>query len=264
MRPSFLNRLSERGIHEEKVRSLFGPRAAYTADGPAIEAPLLVVAFQNRSGSMLLVDYLRQTGHFNCYGEMLNHDRIARRVEEHGIASLPGYFEHLREAHGKPGRIDCLKASWDQLLMLYRLGFHRMYSGFRIIHLRRQDVAAQAVSYAIALQTERWTSRGAADPAVAPGYDPRIIENFTETTLLANGLIPVIAAAAGSPLVAVDYEALTQRPRQVVRRCAALAGVDLSDWTPDRPRIRRQKTEVNDRHRADYLAALRKRAGFEG
>ena len=113
--------LSRPGGHERRLRALYGEDAAYLETGPVFDKPLVIVGFTNRSGSNLLVDYVRQAGRANGGGEYLNGDVLETLHAQHGFKRFPGYLLFLYKTQCKPGQSLMLKASWDQLAMLVRL-----------------------------------------------------------------------------------------------------------------------------------------------
>lgn len=257
-----IDSLSEQGGHERQIRSYFKRKVYFTGDKPVFDRPLVVLAFQNRSGSNLLMDYLRQTGQFNCYFELLNHPAVLNHCRAQGLSNFPDYFRFLRTQLGQPDRIDCIKASWDQLLMLLRFGIHRMYPEMRVLHLRRQDMVAQAVSYSIALQTQQWTSAQKADPNALIRFDSKSIGAFLNATTTSNGMVPLICTAAELKYLQFYYEGLCARPRDILDACGRFLGLDFSECEFKDTQLSKQANAINDAHKAQYLDVLRKKAGF--
>lgn len=227
-----------------------------------LDCPLTVMAFTNRCGSNLLADYLLQTGRFGGFGEALNLPVAQAFRDRQGTRSLPGYLGALAETHlCNRERSLGVKASADQLAMLIRHGIPRMFAGFRVVHIWRQDLVGQAVSFAIADQTKSWTSRqeptGRSDGRIAVA--PAQIEQMIQAIQQQNNRIAAILATLGIGGPTVSYEELTANPAQAMRRVCTMLGVELGAWEPRAPRIEKQADALNERLVAEYRALARAR-----
>jgi len=248
--------LMQGGLHESEIRKHFGNLVTFEGDSPVFDHPLYLLAFSNRSGSNLLADYLRTTPYFSGFHEQLNHSTVTTQAELWGARTFPDLIRIGTEklAKGKP--IYGFKASWDQILMLHRFRIPAMYNGTRIIHITRNDILGQAVSYQIAHQTKRWTSKQKGE-AIEPVYDRDQISHLIGSTQMSANAIQALCTIFDIPRIHVTYEELTKRPRRVVQRIGTFAGVDLSSWTCGTPKIEQQANHVNDQFRARYIEETR-------
>ncbi|MCA0998649.1 Stf0 family sulfotransferase [Alloyangia pacifica] len=257
--PTTLQILSRPGGHERRLRDLYGTEASYRASGPAFDTPLVIVGFTNRSGSNLLVDYIRQAGKANGGGEYLNGGVLETMQAQHGFKRFPDYLRHLHTSHCVPEQSLMLKASWDQLAMLVRLNIPAMFPSVTVLHVQRGDLLAQAVSYSIALQTGQWSSRQD-ESEVEPVFDPDEILRSIESFQKANLLIDLICRTHGFPCFAVTYEQDTRKP-EAVGQILHRAGLAASGWQPGPPRLAQQRDARNAAFEARFLEEVRKVLG---
>jgi hypothetical protein len=120
-----------------------------------------VVFGQGRTGSKLLIELLRSNPDIDCDGEVLNGyywNRVNRRL----ILPLLHYYPlplFRRNARKSQKAVYGFKLFDDHI---HRPGhilscMHR--EGWRIIHIQRRDLIAQAISGVVARQTSRWHRR---------------------------------------------------------------------------------------------------------
>jgi LPS sulfotransferase NodH len=251
-----LDQLSETGSHQQMIEAMFEDKTRFTGTAPVIPYPLIVIAFTNRCGSNYLGELMRSTGKIAGLGEGLNADAVANRAENWGIESFPEYFLTLAERHRRTPF--GFKASWDQLLMLIRLRITDMYTGLRVIHIRRNAIVAQAVSRDIAWQTGKWTSLTKVEKDITPRYDARSLTDQIAATQTAEALFPLIFDAFELDVIHVDYETLVNRTGPTVRTIMESIGTPCPDWTPPETRVRKQADQTNDDFRARYRDLLRR------
>lgn len=255
--PNFLARLRRPGSHEVELLRLLGEAAYFRGDAPVFDQPLHLLAFVNRSGSNLLGEFLRMTTVFSGFREELNHVQVARVCRERGIGAFPDYIRHLSEPAHEQGRIYGFKASWSQIMMLYRLGIARMYPEVRVIHMQREDVLGQAISYHIAERTQRWSTRLEGRSEGVCEFDAVSISALLNTVLQANQRIVQACAVLGLPRRSVFYEDVVTDPTVPMGDIGRFVGRDLSDWTPETPSIGKQASELNAAFRRRYLEETR-------
>lgn len=256
--------LAAPGGHERAIAAHFGGRVRFAGPGPVLPVPLVLVGFTNRSGSTLLAHYLRQTGAFGGCGEFLNHPAVTAATP--AAASFPDHVAALAAQACPGGEQLCLKASWDQIAMLARWNVLAMFPAVRVIHIRREDMLAQAVSRLIAEQTGLWTSRHrpqADAPPPDPRFDPGMLGEFLDSQVQGDGMIDLLAQALDLPLIHVTHEQILRRPGLHLQRLAAFCGVGLGDWQPRDPPLERQAGARNAAFAAAYRSRLRKALGLD-
>lgn len=255
--------LARTGGHETALQALFGPEGMdCRAHAGRHDIRLVVVAFTNRSGSNLLVDYLRQAGRCGGGGEEFNADIVADQCRSWQIGTLPDYLDRLRARFAPgPHKALAVKASADQLAMLLRHGAPQMFSETIVLHVLRHDLLAQAVSYMIALQTGQWTSQHET-AGTEPEFRPEVIDRALLEFNTANLAIRSLAELAGLRRWDLAYEQMLNDPARNVARVLRAAGLAGPHWQPRPPGITRQANDRNAAFAARYLDWMRDEAGL--
>jgi trehalose 2-sulfotransferase len=246
--------LSQTGVHEKSLRHFFNGNVEYT--GPAIiDHPLYCIGFFNRSGSNLLAGYLRATPFFSGFHEQLNFDTVQKQSAEWGVTSFPDFIKEATARFAKGKFAHGFKASVDQLMMLQRFGIPNMYAGgLRIIHITRQDLIGQAISYQIASQTQKWTSKQAGiGEDVTVRFDAQQVTRLVDGAQASANGIAIFAEIFGHPRLPVSYEDLVQSPHRILHQIAGFAGREGEDWPVEVPEIERQVSALNAQFRQLFL-----------
>lgn len=251
---SFSAILSRIGIHEDRLRRFFNGVVSY--DGPPVfDCPLYCIGFFNRSGSNLLAEYLRATPFFSGFHEQLNFATVEKQCVQRNIRSFPEYIIEMTDQFGKDCTRYGFKASVDQLMMLQRFDIPKMYSGgLRIIHITRQDLIGQAISFQIANQTKKWTSQ-----QDGLGEDIEVFFDAMQVTQLIGQAqascdgIAMFAEIFGHKRLHVTYEDLVSSPHTVLKRVSTFADQNGAEWPVTKPKIERQASKINRDFRQLYL-----------
>lgn len=248
------------GVHEKEIKRFFKGNVQFDGDAPVFDEPLYLLAFSNRSGSNLLASYLRATPYFGGFHEQLIHSTVTTQATDGACETFPDYIRWASTNYGQGYKTWGFKASWDQIMMLYRFGINRMYPSVRIIHITRRDLVDQAVSYLIASQTKKWTSAHDGDAGVEPAYDYATITKLMQSSASAELQMRMISVLFDVPYTQVRYEALVRRPEFVMDKIGQFANIDLSKWKPKEPPITKQANALNqefyDRYILERKAAL--------
>jgi LPS sulfotransferase NodH len=119
------------------------------------------------------------------------------------------------------------------------------------VHVQRDDVLGQAVSWARAEQTGCWQQGDRA--SAEPRLDLEQIDDLVRTVREHNAAWQTWFEQQGVEPYRVRYEDVVADPRRAVQEVLDRLGVDLpSDWRPESPH-RRQADEVN----ADWVRRYR-------
>ena len=230
--------------HYQSARKIFGDEV-FSGHDPLFSEGLAIVAFTNRCGSNLLADYLFQSGCFGHFPELLNHDVMPHQARELGATSFPDYIAKLEQRLRRPGRPLGLKASCTQLAMLHRYGAFGMFPWTKVIHIQRDDLVAQAVSFHVAARTNQWTSRHKRND-VALKYEFADIRNRFNGLSNDNRRIMQICSALMLDVVQVRYEDLVAGPREEITRILDFFGMNLGAETLLQATIEKQADVLND------------------
>ncbi|TWI34921.1 Stf0 family sulfotransferase [Paracoccus sulfuroxidans] len=248
-------------VHETNIEGIFSGRVRFEEAAPVFNHPLYLIGFTNRCGSNLLAGYLRSTPAFDGFYEQLNHDTVGARLPKLHAETFPDYLRAISQNHPGNGKMIGFKASWDQLRMLLRWRIDRMYEGgIRMIHISRENLIEQAVSWSIAFQTKQWTSQENALAAAV--YDESDIDLRLSYIMQSNQNMGYLLALSGIPSLPVRYSDICRDPAAVVRSIGAFADVDLQTWEPGASEIRKQGGDMNKEFVARYIREKSHAIGF--
>lgn len=255
---NFVEALRKRGQHEVVLRRFFKDKVFYHGS-PIFRNPLYCIAFSNRSGSNLLASYLRATPFFSGLHEQLNFDTVKHQSLQWECDSFPDYVYEATTRFNKGEFRYGFKASADQLMMLERFRVPQMYEGgLNIIHITREDLIGQAISYQIASQTKKWTSKQEgiiSENAVI--FNPQQISSLVQNAQYSANAISLFAKIFNVPRLHVTYEMLVNNPQGVLDLIAEFTHQDAANWPVREPDIKQQASELNDEFRARYLVYIR-------
>lgn len=255
---SVISLLSKTGVHEKSLRGFFNGQVEYNGP-PVFNHPLFCLGFFNRSGSNLLAGYLRATPYFSGFNEQLNYTTVENLSREWEVSRFPDYIRQSAIRVGRGKVAHGYKASVDQLMMLERFGIPKMYAGgLKIIHITRQGLIGQAISYQIASQTRKWTSQQSGiGEDVDVQFDTRLATRLIDAAQSSDNGISMFAEIFEYPRLHVTYEDLLASPRDVLDRIARFSGQEGVNWPVKAPGIERQASEMNEGFRASYLAQIK-------
>ncbi|MBU2887883.1 Stf0 sulfotransferase family protein [Gilvimarinus agarilyticus] len=118
-----------------------------------------ILGFTNRSGSNYLAEMIAGDARYSPARESLCADMVIEKSKEHGFKRFSDYLFWLVESTTEHGHAFGAKASFGQLSWLAATGvFENCFPQARIIHMKRENVVAQALSLSIARQTKQWMS----------------------------------------------------------------------------------------------------------
>jgi LPS sulfotransferase NodH len=211
------------------------------------------IVFTCRTGSFYLAHLLASSGFFNNAGEDLGFGPCTARCQRDGIGSFAEYFAAVAQSDSR-NNVYVVKSSAEQLALLtYHGVMQRIHRRSRFIFLERADKLAQAISWAIAVQTDDYLSYGATEskPLVYNGDEiaDRIGRIVHENAQIAhffgiNGIVPLH----------LIYERMVAAPVAFAESVCRFVGHPEVACDPARIALRRQATEVNRAWRARFLA----------
>ena len=249
----------ERDFHEREIAAFFAscapPAGPEVPDGAPHEGPSYLLCFVNRSGSNLLAAALRETGALGTPREYLHpHDFVIPLSLERGCRDLRQYVRSMVRSTATPNGVFGTKVSAGQLACLWR---ERIVPDLlpdpRYVYVTRRDQVAQAVSFLIAAQTQRWSSELAGNGA-EPAYDREAIAAHLAWIRESEAAFERFFAARGIQPLRFVYEELEGSLERAVAAIAAAVGVPSPpEGVVARVRLRRQRTAVNDRFVARFL-----------
>src|SRR5687767_8723340 len=118
-----------------------------------------VVCSLPRSGSSLLCELLFNTGRAGAPGEFFDAAMMKRFRRRWGGESVDDYLSALRAKKTGPNGTFGFKAHFFQLIEAFPGGsLEAAFPGLRHVYITRDDRLRQAISWARAAQTHRWSS----------------------------------------------------------------------------------------------------------
>lgn len=250
--------------------------AAHDASRPWEGAPArsYLLCSMPRSGSTLLTRLLHETGRMGTPIEYFDRTDVYRVLRERwGCPTVECYIACLHRHRTTSDGLFGAKVHWFQLRELEELLFgedrlrathghacehavvERVFPSCRFVHVTRGDRDRQAVSWAIAAQTEMWRLvPGEGPPPVEPEYRFREIEARRRLLDASDQHWDAFLAEVGAGVLRITYEDLVADREGVVRAVAAHVGADLDGVVVPPPHLRRQADDRNEAFLERYLA----------
>jgi LPS sulfotransferase NodH len=149
-----------------------------------------------------------------------------KRTSANGVFGLKAHFSQISGMIGKPSLVDFL------------------YTTGAFIHITREDILAQAVSYAMAHQTRNWSSLQA--PLCKPEYDAEMINRAIDDILKQESHWKKFFTLNGISPIEVRYDDLVANSNQVCHYICKAMNVE-TDYTfdLDQTDIAQQSGELN-------------------
>lgn len=242
--------------HEIHIEDLFAKVDTGNRSYPADRT--LFICFTNRSGSTFLGEALASTRSVKPAREYLNHPVVARQSSQRDIHSFDDYLIDTAGRFTHKG-VFTLKAGLRQLYYLARLGFlGDLLKDPIFVLIERDDVLAQAVSWAMALQTGQWKSTQESARETLE-FDFEVIDSRIDSILAENASFKAFFARNDCHVEYVHYEQLRADPEKVVAELAGALDLEHTTYHPDRVNIAPQRSSVNAEWKDRYLEELKRR-----
>ena len=222
-----------------------------------LSASYLVCA-TSRSGSNLLCGLLKGTGvagrpeayfgeHEPCWARRWGasepveyvHGAIREGTGAGGVFGAKVLWLHLP---GFLAKLEAVQGRWD---LDERALLEGTFPGLRFVWIRREDVVAQAVSFAKAMQTDQWTALDPRRPDRVPRFDFAQIHRFVGEIEEQNAAWRRWFRANGITPHHVSYEDLVADMEAVTRRLLGSLDVAVPEDTAIAPQHERQADSVN-------------------
>jgi len=215
----------------------------------------LFLCFTNRCGSNHLADLIQSTGMFNQPEEFFNLEPILDQAAEKDLQDMGAYLNHVSATYGKNSWFATKIGLW-QLITLAHLGIiEEILDRSRFLVIERRDKVSQAISMAVAMQTQQWTSKDFARRSEEDlAYDRELITQMlknieTQTRgffdfFLENEIVHALIA----------YEAILAAPQasiDSIGKWLAVQGLKIDDC---RLSLESQMSPLKRRWRVKYLA----------
>ncbi len=222
-------------------------------------APVFLICTTARSGSNLLSDYLKNTGHVGTVAEFFN-PRVVRtgwlgaKFPADNEICMPAYIDFLMQSHSAADGTWGAKLLYEDMDFLNQLPVMKeLFSRAKIIFLRRSSKLAQAISYYIARETGKWihSDPGRKDASEAVFNFGKIDNALTLLSRQEAKWHTFFEFLEIKPLELV-YEEFTLDPKKSLREIFDFIGLTPHEF-PVTTEIEQQTTMVNAQFRQRYL-----------
>ena len=250
--PGLINYPNE---HRDRIKAHFGSAPTDFSAIPATTR-FVFICFTNRCGSHFLAEALTSSRVLNYAGEMFNAETIIADSRKHELKDLGQYVGFLVRSEARNGFL-LAKISATQLAMLAQAGIlDHIADRVSYIVLERDDKLGQAISYALAFRTGRWTSEHKS--TIVPGqveFSAKLVRDFIDGVVTELGLFQLFFATNGAIPIHVSYEALDSMPEMIVARIGKWLGLPNLRFVPSAVRFKRQSSETNWIWREKFLSS---------
>jgi LPS sulfotransferase NodH len=230
----------------------------------------VVICALPRTGSWLLAHLLHSSRLVGYPGEWFWRDDRERNSREWRVTRFEDYLARVLEVGTSPNGVFAVKLMWGYVhelqFELRRLArdyeaddldvLRRFFPEPRFVWLVREDVVAQAVSWAKAAQTDRWAAQQQATRE--PEFDFEQIDALYHLARVHDGCWRRWFATHGIEPYPVVYEELAAEPDAVARRVLGFLGLESEAPLEAPAELTRQADAVNE----EWIARYRELAGL--
>ncbi len=239
--------------HLKNIEDFFG-----SITPGAIKIPtgtkFIFLCYTNRCGSNYVAELFASSGAYNLAGEDLNFDTVVDHSTSHGFKNFQEYFCFLVNMKTK-SEVFFLKVAPPHLQLLEKAGIlDQINSDSRFVLIERADKLSQAVSFAIAFATGKFTSsiNGHTDEKDLK-FSADLINNILNGLVENYKMFDLFFAKNGIVPTNINYEQLVDSPAQYLDMINRHLGLDGLSVVPEHVRIERQAGAINALWRDLYL-----------
>jgi LPS sulfotransferase NodH len=208
-----------------------------------------------RSGSSVLCELLTNTGLAGAPTEFFDLEQMEEFKRIWNVDTLDGYLDALLSKKTSPNGVFGFKALYGQFAQAFSdRDVRAVFPNLHFIHVSRRDRLRQAVSFARAMQTEKWAFDHPVPPRT-PVFDPDQIRDMLEwIDRDERGWERFFTEHSISPLRVV-YEDYVGAMEETVARIAAFLGITFEEgFRVEPPTLRKQADELSEEWVKRYLA----------
>lgn len=206
-----------------------------------------VIATTARSGSTLLCSRISEYGRLGYPNEFLNESYIVEFDRLFPDPSLSDFERYVARSFTSGDGVFGMKTDWWRFSQAQKLDLFRSFYDplDLVVHLRRDDFVAQAVSLCLALETQVWHVATGEDADVTArhgdvAYDPAQIELQACNILNQEYYWAGYLKTCGAPVIDITYEHVSENLDHTVQAIAEALDVRLPSrsFTPKVEKLR--------------------------
>jgi LPS sulfotransferase NodH len=207
-----------------------------------------IICSTGRSGSSLLTSLLILTGNLGVPHEYIHpqHAKVLfERYELNPNTPLETYMASVRKKRTTPNGIFGVKLHLVHLINLVQISmFEKLFPTPLCVFISREDVVAQAVSYAIAEQTNKWTSRGT--EINEPKYNAEVISRHVQRINMENNSWEKFFLSSSIEPLRVTYEEILSDPNEIIKSISTSLGIhNIKKVSVEDAHFSKQSNELN-------------------
>jgi LPS sulfotransferase NodH len=210
-----------------------------------------IIATSARSGSTFFCSRIADYGELGFPMEFLNESYISEFDRIFPNPSLADYERYVTSAFASKSGILGVKTDWWRFYEARKLGlFDAILEPVDlVVHLRREDFVAQAVSLALAVQTDVWHDRdvlvGTVDDRHADAvYDAVVIKRHARHLLNQEYYWNRFIAETGAPAIELWYEQVSKDVDGAIRSLADAFDLRLGGTPQRSDAVRQSRSNV--------------------
>jgi LPS sulfotransferase NodH len=218
-----------------------------------------LIATTGRSGSTLLCSRIAEYGRLGFPNEFLNESYISEFDRLFPNPSLGDFERYVARHFSSEDGVFGLKSDWWRFREARQLGvFSSFYEPLDlIIHLRREDFVAQAVSFALAVESNAWHARDVAGSSIEARhqgleFSAAAIKEHARSVLNQEYYWRRYFAEIDTPVMQLSYEEVSRDVDASIRAIADAFHLRLPK-RETRPIIEKARSTVADQWRERFL-----------
>jgi LPS sulfotransferase NodH len=208
-----------------------------------------------RCGSSLLCELLCNSGVAGAPTEFFDPRTTDAFRKRWGVESDSQYIPELLRRKTSPNGVFGMKVHWDQLWQINDADPAAVFPNLHFVHMGREDLLRQAVSWVRAVQTNQWASSHAA--LAQPAFDAEEITRYLDRIREHYAAWEQYFEARSIDPARVVYERLVEEPEQTLHSVLSYIGVAPPAAPAREPlELERQADALTDEWVARYAAYM--------
>lgn len=217
------------------------------------EVRFVFICYTNRCGSNFLAECIASNRTYNLAEEFLNSGEVLRVASQHSLSSVTEYIRGVVR-HRAIDNVFVSKIGLPHLTVLYESKIlEQIFNRSYFVFVERSDKLGQAISHAIAEQTQAWASYNSPEGSEPPVYNREAVLKYLRSITRQNFLFECFFALNGITPARVIYENFERHPVGSMDDIFAQIGLPHPGYNSTKVRTERQRNEMNAAWRKQFL-----------